>query len=487
MKNTQPAIPVLTTLLLSALLVLAWPEAAQAAGGEYGHFHLKELNLSIFWVLPFVGMLLSIALCPLIPQICNFWHHHYGKVALGWALMFAIPCGIMLGWGVAAYAMMETIFHEYVAFVILLLALFTIAGGIRLTGSLVGTPKLNAILILVGTFLASWMGTTGAAMLFIRPLLRANAHRRYRVHTVIFFIFLVANIGGSLTPLGDPPLFLGYLKGVDFFWTTSHLLAKTCFMVVLLLAIYFVLDTMLYNKEGRPRPDDEGPQEPFGFLGKINFLLLLGVVGMVLISGVWKTEVAFTLWADISIGLADLVRDLALLGLAGLSLVLTPKEIRRGNDFTWDPIVEVAKLFFGIFVTMAPAIAILQAGEKGALKDLVAMVTAGDGQPINYMYFWLTGALSSFLDNAPTYVVFFNMAGGDAQTLMNVLPDTLTAVSAGAVFMGANTYIGNAPNFMVRSIAVEQGVKMPSFFGYMAWSVGILVPLFILLTFIFLI
>ncbi|MDL2226280.1 sodium:proton antiporter [Deltaproteobacteria bacterium OttesenSCG-928-M10] len=487
MKNTQPAIPVLTALLLSALLVLVWPETVQAAGGDYDHYHLKELNLSILWVLPFAGMLLSIALCPLIPKVCEFWHHHYGKVAVGWALVFSIPCGLMLGWPVAFYAILETIFHEYISFIVLLLALFTIAGGLRLTGSLVGTPKLNTVLILVGTLLASWMGTTGAAMLFIRPLLRAIAHRRYRVHTVVFFIFLVANIGGSLTPLGDPPLFLGYLKGVDFFWTTSHLLVKTIFMVVLLLGIYFVLDTILYNKEGRPRPDDEGPKEPFGFLGKVNFLLLGGVVAMVLISGTWKSDVQFNLWADISVALPNVVRDLALLGLAALSLILTPKEIRRGNDFTWEPIVEVAKLFFGIFITMAPAIAILQAGEKGALRDLVAMVTAGDGQPINYMYFWLTGALSSFLDNAPTYLVFFNLAGGDAQTLMHVLPETLTAISAGAVFMGANTYIGNAPNFMVRSIAVEQGVKMPSFFGYMAWSVGILVPLFILLTFIFLI
>ena len=208
---------------------------------------------------------------------------------------------------------------------------------------------------------------------------------------------------------------------------------------------------------------------------------------MVLISGMWKTDIRFHLWADIYVALPNLMRDIILLGLAGLSLVLTPHEIRRGNDFTWEPIVEVAKLFAGIFITMAPAIAILKAGESGALKDLVALASTSDGQPVNHMYFWLTGALSSFLDNAPTYLVFFNMAGGDAQILMNEMAPTLTAISAGAVFMGANTYIGNAPNFMVRYIAIEQGVNMPSFFGYMAWSVGILVPLFILLTFIFLI
>jgi Na+/H+ antiporter NhaD/arsenite permease-like protein len=285
--------------------------------------------------------------------------------------------------------------------------------------------------------------------------------------------------------LGDPPLFLGFLKGVSFFWTATHLLTTTLFLSALLLAVYFVLDTVLYNKEGRPQPDLEGPQEPFGFLGKVNFILLAGVVGMVLISGLWKSGVSFNVWADISVTLPNLTRDLVLLALAGLSLALTHHEIRRGNDFTWEPIAEVAKIFAGIFITMAPAIAILKAGPDGALKDLVGLVAGADGQPINHMYFWLTGALSSFLDNAPTYLVFFNMAGGDAVTLMNSLPETLAAISAGAVFMGANTYIGNAPNFMVRSIAVEQGVKMPSFFGYMAWSMGILVPLFILVTFIF--
>lgn len=479
---------VLIYLLVPAALIGLTCSLALAEGGhEYAHYHLKELNLSVWWVLPFVGMLLSIALCPLLPRVSQFWHHHYGKVAVSWALVFVVPCALNLGGGVALYTVLETLLHEYMSFVILLLALFTIAGGIRLTGTLVGTPKLNTLLILVGTILASWMGTTGAAMLFIRPLLRAIAHRRYRVHTVVFFIFLVANIGGSLTPLGDPPLFLGYLKGVSFFWTTTHLLPLTIALVLLLLAIYFILDSILYYREGRPQPDTEGPQEPFGFVGKINFLLLLGVVLMVLLSGLWKSEVSFNIWADISVSLPNLVRDLALLGLAALSLKLTPKEIRRGNDFTWEPIAEVAKLFLGIFITMAPALAILQAGEKGALRDLVAMVSASDGQPINYMYFWLTGSLSSFLDNAPTYLVFFNLAGNDPQLLMNVIPETLVAISAGAVFMGANTYIGNAPNFMVRSIAIEQGVKMPSFFGYMFWSVGILAPLFILLTFIFII
>ncbi len=489
-----------TTVFPSALKTVAWLflilGAAALAGPDFavaaeGHgdasLHLPGAGLSGWWALPFIGLLLSIALAPL--ALPHFWHHHFGKVAAGWALAFIIPCWLAFGGGVAFYNILETILLEYVPFVILLLALFTIAGGIRLTGSLVGTPKLNAILILLGTFLASWMGTTGAAMLFIRPLLRANAHRRYRVHTVVFFIFLVANIGGSLTPLGDPPLFLGFLKGVTFFWTAGHLLVKTGFMVVVLLGVYLVLDSILYNREGRPVPDERGPQEKIGILGGVNFLLLAGVVVMVLISGLWKSGVQFTLWADISLTLPNIVRDLALLGLAGLSMALTPHDVRRGNDFTWEPIKEVAKLFAGIFITMMPVLKILAAGEQGALKPLVALATGADGQPINHMYFWLTGALSSFLDNAPTYLVFFSMAGGEsadiANHLMNNLPGTLTAISAGAVFMGANTYIGNAPNFMVRSIAIEQGVKMPSFFGYMAWSVGILIPLFLITTFIF--
>ncbi|UQZ89498.1 sodium:proton antiporter [Deltaproteobacteria bacterium Smac51] len=457
---------------------LACPEAALAAS----HYHLDGSGLSALWVLPFAGMLLSIAICPL--TVPHFWEHNFGKVAIFWSIIFLIPCWLAFGTGVAAYTVIETIILEYLPFVILLLSLFTIAGGIRLTGTLVGTPKLNVALLAVGTVLASLMGTTGAAMLLIRPLLRANAHRRYRVHSVVFFIFLVANIGGSLTPLGDPPLFLGFLKGVSFFWTTKYLFVKMMFMAACLLGIYFVLDTILYKKEGCPQPDLEGPQEPFGFLGKVNFILLGGVVLMVLISGLWKTDVALNVWADISVTLPNMLRDIMLLGLAVASLKLTPHEIRRGNDFTWGPIVEVAKLFAGIFITMAPAIAILKAGEAGALKDLVALVST-NGQPVNHMYFWMTGMLSSFLDNAPTYLVFFNLAGGDAQTLMNVIPNTLAAISAGAVFMGANTYIGNAPNFMVKAIATEQGVPMPSFFGYMAWSVGILVPLFILVTFIF--
>ncbi len=462
-------------LVLTAFLFLL-PSHALAAE------HLDGAKLSIPWVIPFVCMLLSIAICPL--AMPHFWHHHFGKVALGWGLAFLIPCALSFGFSLTLNELIHTIVGEYIPFIILLFALFTVAGGIALKGSLVGTPLVNAAILLVGTLLASWMGTTGAAMLLIRPLLRANAHRKYKVHTVVFFIFLVANIGGSLTPLGDPPLFLGFLKQVPFFWTLTHLLVPMIYMAVLLLGIYFALDTVLYAKEGKPVPPGDN-KEKLSVEGNVNFLLLLGIVCSVLMSGVWNSGISFYVYGSTSMELQNLCRDILMLIIAGVSLKFTRPETRQLNDFNWAPILEVAKLFFGIFISMIPAIAILKAGKAGALASVINMVTDTGGQPVNAMYFWLTGILSSFLDNAPTYLVFFNTAGGDAATLTTSLAPTLTAISAGAVFMGANTYIGNAPNFMVRSIAEDQGVPMPSFFGYMAWSCGILVPLFILFTFIY--
>ncbi len=452
-------------------------------GGEHhgGAPHLDGSLLSAPWVIPFVCMLLSIAIMPLtIPHI---WHHHFGKISVFWGLAFLVPFTIKFGFSLAMFELLHTILLEYVPFIILLLALFTVAGGVRLTGSLVGKPSVNTLVLLIGTVLASWMGTTGAAMLLIRPLIRANAHRKYKVHTIVFLIFLVANIGGSLTPLGDPPLFLGFLKGVSFFWTTKHLFIPMCFVASILLVAYFIADTILYAKEGKPEAPANESGEKLGIDGGINLLLLLGVVAAVLMSGIWNPGVEINIY-HVEIGLQDLTRDILLLVIAGLSMKLTKSETRIKNEFDWFPILEVGKLFFGIFISMIPAIAILKAGESGALKDII-MLVEHNGEPVNKMFFWLTGALSSFLDNAPTYLVFFNTAGGDAVHLMGDMSHTLMAISAGAVFMGANTYIGNAPNFMVRSIAESQNIKMPSFFGYMAWSGGILVPLFIITTFVF--
>ncbi len=469
-----------TFAMLFACLTTLLPSLALAAG-DYAH--IPGAELSALWVVPFACMLLSIAIFPVAAP--HFWHHNFGKISVFWALAFLVPCMIVYGFSITLYEFLHTMLLEYVSFLILLFALFTVAGGVRLTGSLVGTPMVNTAILLIGTVLASWMGTTGAAMLLIRPLIRANEHRKHKTHSIVFFIFLVANIGGSLTPLGDPPLFLGYLKGVSFFWTTGALLGQMIFLSVVLLALYFVVDTMLYKKEGKPVPANVS-NEKLGLDGKINLIFLAGLVLCVLMSGL----PAFNMGEVINVYGTPLqgqniLRDVLLLVVAGLSLKFTTKENRDLNGFNWAPIEEVAKLFFGIFVSMIPAIAILKAGTDGALAPLIRMVTGPDGQPVNYMYFWLTGMLSSFLDNAPTYVVFFNTAGGNAATLMGDLAMTLTAISAGAVFMGANSYIGNAPNFMVRSIAEDQGVAMPSFFGYMAWSFGILVPLFAIMTFIF--
>jgi len=371
---------------------------------------------------------------------------------------------------------------EYIPFIILLLALFTISGGVRLTGALVGKPVTNVLLILSGTLFASWMGTTGAAMLLIRPLIRANADRKYKVHTIVFFIFLVANIGGSLTPLGDPPLFLGFLKGVDFFWTLFAMIKPMLVMIVLLITIYYLLDSYYYKKE---LPKTEPVEKhKLGLEGSKNLLLLLGVIGSVLLSGFWNPNIHITVYYVV-VELQDLARDFLLLALTVVSWKITSHTIHEANEYTWFPITEVGKLFAGIFVTIIPAIAILKAGTHGALASIINMVSS-NGEPVNYMYFWLTGILSSFLDNAPTYLVFFNTAGGHAVTLMTTHHNTLLAISTGAVFMGANTYVGNAPNFMVKSIAESSGIDMPSFFGYLfKYSLPILIPLYIIIDYIF--
>jgi len=468
-------------LAVIGLAVLGVLPDVWASGGDL-HHEAEEIgkHLGVLWVVPFACMLLSIAVMPL--AVPHFWHHHYGKVAAFWSVAFLVPFALFHGFELATYSVVHTIALEYVSFLILLFSLFTIAGGVCLRGSLVGTPQVNTVILLIGTLLASWMGTTGAAMLLIRPLMRAISHRKYKVHTIVFFIFLVANIGGSLTPLGDPPLFLGFLKGVSFFWTTIHLFMPFAVMSVILLTLYFIIDTVLFGKEGRPQSPDAGQDGKLRLEGTFNLLLLAGVVGGVLMSGMWKPEGGVTVY-HVHMELQNIARDVLLLILAGISLKTTALDIRRRNEFNWEPIIEVAKLFAGIFITMIPAIAILRAGMDGALSSLIALVST-DGVANNAMYFWLTGALSSFLDNAPTYLVFFNTAGGDAHFLMEHV-HTLMAISAGAVFMGANTYIGNAPNFMVRSIAETSGIKMPSFFGYMAWSVGILIPCFVLMTILF--
>lgn len=452
-----------------------FPTAASAATGA-----IDGAGLNVLWAAPFALMLLSIAILPLAAP--DLWHHHYGKVALGWGLAFVIPAFAFLGGRATGDALLEVVLHEYVPFMILITALFSIAGHIHIRGNLHGSPVLNTGFLAVGTACASIMGTTGAAMLFIRPLIRANDDRVHNTHVVIFFIFLVANIGGALTPLGDPPLFLGFLHGVEFFWTAKFLMAPTLTAVVILLGLFFVLDLYLYRKEGRIAPDPT-PDSRISIDGGVNFFLLAGVMAAVLMSG--SVDLGSVTFLSVELQIQNLLRDAILLGLAGLSFLITHQDTREANDFSFEPVIEVAKLFAAIFVTIIPVIAILKAGQNGALGGMIGLVTRPDGAANNAVYFWLTGGLSSFLDNAPTYLVFFNAAGADPKALMGPLATTLMAISAGAVYMGANTYIGNAPNFLVRSIAQGQGVPMPSFFGYMLWSGAILVPLFVLLDFLF--
>ena len=440
--------------------------------------------LSAIWLVPFLGILLSIALAPLTAP--NFWHHHFGKTAAFWTLAFLVPFTANFGIGFAVHEVVHTLLLEYLPFIILLTALYVVAGGIHIRGNLHATPALNTGLLALGTGLASIMGTTGAAMLMIRPVLRANDNRLHKAHVVVFFIFLIANIGGALTPLGDPPLFLGFLKGVDFFWTTRAMFWPTLSATVVLLAVFYAIDRWLYSQgdEERLPKLDRTPDKPLAIEGKVNFILLGGILGCVLVSGLWKPGLELTLYGT-TLELQNVLRDLALLGIAWASWRLTPRDVRRAHHFEWGPIIEVAKLFAAIFLTIIPAIAILRAGDSGVMAPLVALVTTQAGTPNDVVYFWMTGALSSFLDNAPTYLVFFNLAGADPTALMGPLATTLTAISAGAVYMGAMTYIGNAPNFMVKSIAESRGVRMPSFLGYMAWSGAILVPLFAALTWVF--
>lgn len=478
---------IITLFCMLSLFAFSSIAVASTGGDSLGNI------LPIWSVLPFVGMLLSIAFIPLING--HWWEKHMPKVSIFWILVFFIPFLLAYGGNVAIANFLEVVILDYLPFIILLFGLFAVSGGIILRGSLTGTPVANVTLLSIGTILSSWIGTTGASMLFIRPIIRANEWREKKTHIIVFFIFLVSNIGGCLTPIGDPPLFLGFLRGVPFFWTMK-LLPLLLFNAVILLAVYFIIDNYYYKKEiaqGKVNPSQE-KKEPIRIEGAHNLIYLIMIVGAVILSGVLPQSSLFanpatgelygiTLYkhgADtIVLPFTNIIRDAIILLAAYLSVKTTSKTIRTDNKFTWYPIQEVAILFIGIFITMIPALAILNA--RGSELGLETAA----------QFFWATGLLSSFLDNAPTYLVFMTTAGslgateGLVTTVGTIAPKILLAVSAGSVFMGANTYIGNAPNFMVRSIAEENKIKMPSFFGYMGWSIVFLIPLFILNTLIF--
>ena len=468
------------------------PSDSRSAPDEAGHFLELGRRISPWSVSPFVLILLAIAILPLLGG--HWWESHVNKGVV--SLLCALPVlAYLLNQGPLGLQVLTSVIHDYYAFTVLLVALFTISGGIFVDGDLEATPLVNTAFLAIGSILASFIGTTGAAVLLIRPLLKTNAERTRKTHVFVFFIFLVANVGGSLLPVGDPPLFLGYLYGVPFFWTLRALWPAWLTAVAVLLVVFYLWDTMAYSREPESAlRRDEGRRTRLTIHGRTNFLLILGVLiatiylrQFTLADGTildvsWMRQPVMLLLALVSFGVDYRRRELA--RSAGKLQLRTPRE---RNHFTFAPMIEVAVLFLGIFVTMTPAICLLRA--FGA--------ESGITQP--WQFFWMTGGLSSFLDNAPTYATYFALGQGVTQALLSAQPglpvvqthsgpiaaNILAAISLGAVFMGANTYIGNAPNFMVRAICEEAKVRMPSFFRYMLYSGCILIPTFLLLTLIY--
>ena len=443
---------------------------------------------SLLYCIPFAGILLCIALFPLVKP--TWWEEHQAPVVLAWSLAFIVPFVMGFGAHHTAEVVLEGLINDYLTFIVLLFGLFCVAGNITLEGDLAGSPRINVGLLLFGTLLSSWVGTTGASMLMVRPIIKMNSWRKRKRHIMIFFIFLISNIGGCLTPIGDPPLLMGFMRGVPFFWSL-RLLPILAFNAAVLLFVFYHLDMRAYRKdiaEGR-KPDISKPGTEIRIAGLHNLIFLAAIVVAVLLSGTLPSLPLFRnadgtvrgipILGEVTLTWPAVIEIAIILASAWLSFRTTSAKVRTENHFTWGAIKEVAILFIGIFITMQPALMILKA--NGA--------SLGLDSP--YQMFWATGALSSFLDNTPTYLVFLTTAGslgfteGIATALGTVPAKMLVAISCGAVFMGANTYIGTSPNFMVKSISDENGVRMPSFFGYILWSLGFLIPVFILDTLIF--
>jgi Na+/H+ antiporter NhaD/arsenite permease-like protein len=428
--------------------------------------------LAWLWALPFIGILLTIALAPLL--FSRIWSRHYGKLAMAWSALTVIAIALAFGIGTAFDTLLNVILLDYMSFIALLFSLYVVAGGIVITGNFHGTPAGNAGMLFFGTLLASFVGTTGAAMIAVRPLIRANEHRRHNAHVFVFAIFLVANVGGLLTPLGNPPLFIGFLHGVDFFWPAQHLFSAAALLFLMTLAIFVLIDAWYYRREHHDVLSRHKPAVVAVRLQGLSNVYLLGcIIAAILLSATWKSGTIINIRGT-ALELQNVVRDAIIVIVAIVSLRLTPEEHREVNGFSWEPIREVAILFAGIFICIIPVLAMLNAGPRGGFAWTLAL-TANDTAH-NLAYFWLSGILSSVLDNAPTYLMFFELAGGDAHQLMGPLAGTLAAISLGASSMGALTYIGNAPNLMIYAIAVERGIAMPSFFGFAVWSSAILLP-----------
>lgn len=474
---------ILTFFTAFFMLFMSCPAAVWAAGEGS-----TEAGVPIWLCIPFAGLLLCIAVLPLVKG--EWWEAHQPLVVALWILVLVIPFAVLYGVGTTVETVLECTVNDYLTFIILLFGLFCVSGNITMEGDFAGSPRINVGLLALGTLLSSCIGTTGASMLMVRPVIKMNSWRKRKSHIMIFFIFLVSNMGGCLTPIGDPPLLMGFMRGVPFFWSL-HLFPVLLFNMVILLFVFYHLDKRNYRKdiaEGR-KPDISKPGTEFRIEGLHNIIFLVMIVAAVILSGVLPGMPAFQdtagnvrgihIFGEVSLSFPSLIEIVMILLAALLSFKTTKSQIRTRNHFTWGAIQEVAVLFIGIFITMQPALMLLKA------------VGPNLGVTEPYQMFWATGALSSFLDNTPTYLVFLTTAGtlgftSGITTTLGTLPEKmLSAISCGAVFMGANTYIGNAPNFMVKSISDENGVNMPSFFGYMLWSVSILIPVFIIDMFVF--
>ena len=475
-------------VLLAALALLCIP--AMAAGDAAA---AAEPTAALWMCIPFAGILLCIAVLPLVAG--EWWESHQPIVVAAWSLLFLIPFGAVNGAGAAAPSALACLVDDYLTFIVLLFGLFCVAGNITLEGDLAGSPRVNVALLLFGTCLSSLVGTTGASMLMVRPLLKMNAWRKYRRHIMVFFIFLISNIGGCLTPIGDPPLLMGFSRGVPFTWSL-RLFPIMALNAAILLTVFYFVDRHEYRRDmarGR-KPDISKPGTKVSIRGLHNVIFLAMIVAAVVLSGVMPNMPAFqdasgqvlgvTLCSGVRLTLPMVLEVVIILLAALLSFKTTDVGVRKANHFTWGAIQEVAVLFIGIFITMKPALMLLEA--HGSELGLTTP----------FQMFWATGALSSFLDNTPTYLVFLTTAGalslsgvslsGGISTALGTVPiQMLEAISCGAVFMGANTYIGNAPNFMVKAISDENGIRMPSFFGYLLWSIGFLGPVFLLDSLIF--
>ncbi len=427
---------------------------------------------TLAWGLPFAGLLLTIAVAPL--AVSQLWGRHYGKLVGLWALAF-VACDLLHeSAGATGQRLLDVGLNTYLPFVLLLGSLFVITGGLRISGAPRGTPGVNTALLAISTAVSSCIGTPGTSMLMLRPLLRANRDRSRAAHVYVFYIFLVCNIGGALTPLGNPPLFLGYLRGVPFFWPVVHLFVPTVTVAAAVLAVFYVVDRHAYRLH--PKFSETLTEiEKLGVAGGVNLLLLLGAALTMMLRSFWTLPGAVEVFG-VPWSFDDILADALFLVLGALSLLLTHPATRQENEFVWTPILEVSILFAAIFVTLIPVNAIMAAGRNGPGHVLFSAMFAG-GEPAVPLFYLLPGALSSVLDNAPAYLVFFGLAGADAKLLTGPMALTLTAISAGASYFGAMTYIGNAPNLMVKSIVEGYGVKMPNFFAYIAWSGVCLLPL----------